>query len=108
MPTRPSQLPSHTERTALLKLRAHTELTARELEPTGRQTIQKMMAKGWLERGVKPSRYRMTAAGEAGVTRTVANRPQVAHLRTPTAPAEEGQFVIGRNFSTPRRLLSQR
>ena len=48
----------------MLKLRARTELTARELEPTGQQTIQKMMAKGWLEHGVKPSTYRITAAGD--------------------------------------------
>ena len=64
MPARPSHLPSHTERTALLKLRAYTELTAREREPTGQQTIQKMVAKGWLERGVKPGTYRITAAGD--------------------------------------------
>jgi hypothetical protein len=63
MPARASHLPSHIERRALLELRSRGELSARDLEPTGRRPILKMMAKGWVEGGVKPSTYRITAAG---------------------------------------------
>jgi hypothetical protein len=67
MPARAGHLPTHFERSALAKLRVHAQLTARELEPTGRQTLQKMLAKGWLERGNAPGTYRITAPGDAAL-----------------------------------------
>lgn len=67
MPARASHLPSHIERRALQELRSRGELSARNLLPTGQHTIQKMVAKGWLESGVAPSTYRITAAGEAAL-----------------------------------------
>jgi hypothetical protein len=71
MPTRASHLPSHIERRALQELRAKGELSARKLEPTGLKTLQKMIAKGWLERGDTVGMYRITVAGETAL------RPQL-------------------------------
>jgi hypothetical protein len=67
MPARPSHLPSHIERRALLELRSRGELSARELEPTGRPSILKMMAKGWVEDCGSAETYRITPAGEAAL-----------------------------------------
>jgi hypothetical protein len=67
MPARAGHLPTHFERSARAKLRAHAQLRARELEPIGRQTLQKMMTKGWLERGNAVGTYRLTAAGDAAL-----------------------------------------
>jgi hypothetical protein len=64
MPAREKHLPTHLERTALQALRAGSELSARELEPTTRRTILKLMAKGWIERGSSSRLYRITPVGE--------------------------------------------
>jgi len=67
MPTRASHLPTHLERSALQKLAARGELSARSLEPTGKRTILKMMAKGWVERGGVRGTYRITSAGNGAL-----------------------------------------
>ena len=67
MPARASHLPSHIERRALLELRSRGELSARDLQPTGRRPILKMMAKGWVEGGGSTGTYRITSAGEAAL-----------------------------------------
>ena len=67
MPARASHLPSHIERRALQELRSRGELSARNLEPTGHQSILKMIGKGWLERGASTGTYRITPAGEAAL-----------------------------------------
>jgi hypothetical protein len=67
MPARASHLPSHIERRALLELRSRGELSARDLEPTGKRSILKMMEKGWVEGGGATRTYRITPAGEAAL-----------------------------------------
>jgi hypothetical protein len=67
MPARASHLPSHVERRALQELRSRGELSARNLLPTGQQSILKMMAKGWVENGGSAGTYRITPAGEAAL-----------------------------------------
>ena len=64
MPPRASHLPSHLERSALQKLLGGRELSALKLHPTGRQTIKKMIAKGWIEVGSSEQVYRIMQAGE--------------------------------------------
>ena len=67
MPARASHLPTHIERTALQRLRAGSELTLKELEPTSHAILLKMMAKGWVERGIAIGTYRITRTGEEAV-----------------------------------------
>jgi hypothetical protein len=66
MPSRPSHLPNHRERTAMQLLRAHGELPLLKLHPTGPTTIAKMVQKDWVER-VGSDSYRITPAGEAAL-----------------------------------------
>jgi hypothetical protein len=67
MPARASHLPSYIERRALQELRSRGELSARNLLPTGQQSILKIMAKGWIENGSSTGTYRITPAGEAAL-----------------------------------------
>jgi hypothetical protein len=66
MPARASHLPSYIERRALQELRLWGELSARNLLPTGQQSVLKMLAKGWIERG-STGTYRITPAGDAAL-----------------------------------------
>jgi hypothetical protein len=62
VPARASHLPSHFERSALQKLRSGGELPAAQLQPAGRSTLEKLLAKEWIER-VADQKYRITSAG---------------------------------------------
>jgi hypothetical protein len=66
MPSRPSHLPNHRERTALLLLRAQGELPLKKLHPTGLSTVNRMLEKAWVVR-VGSETYRITPAGEAAL-----------------------------------------
>lgn len=61
MPPRADHIPVHRERRILQMLRDRGELTETQLHP-GPVTIQKMVAKGWVE-AVGPAKYRITSAG---------------------------------------------
>ena len=70
MPPRPSHLPHNLERTALQKMSATQGLPLAQLHPAGKQTIARMVAKGWIEREIDASagaKYRITRAGEAAL-----------------------------------------
>ena len=51
MPQRASHIPHANERSALQKMRLREQLTIEKLHPAGKQTIDKMLEKGWIERG---------------------------------------------------------
>jgi hypothetical protein len=61
MPPRADHIPVHRERRILQLLRDRGELTETQLHP-GPVTVQKMVAKGWVE-AVGPGTYRITSAG---------------------------------------------
>ena len=66
MAQRAPHLPHNIERTALQNLRDFQWLPAVALHPAQKQTIAKMLAKGWIEMHSGPQPlYRITAAGEA-------------------------------------------
>ena len=67
MPIRASHLPHHKERNALQKMSAHGELPLAKLHPTAKITLEKMLAKGWIERGGSPETYSITPVGEAAL-----------------------------------------
>ena len=58
MPVQPSHLPTHVERIVLQELLTG-ELSSAKLRPTSRRIIEKLIAKGWIERGRAP---RITAS----------------------------------------------
>jgi hypothetical protein len=64
MPRRAGHLPTHHERTVMLKMRALGQLPVRE---AASRTIVKMIAKGWIERDRSKDAFRVTAAGEAAL-----------------------------------------
>jgi len=66
MPPRASHLPNYRERIALQKL-ARGELPIVKLHPTGRPTLSKMIAKGWVEQGEAKESYRITPAGHSAL-----------------------------------------
>ena len=72
MVPRDAHLPSHRERTAMLLLRAHGELPAVKLHPTGLSTITRMVEKAWVERAGS-NVYRITPAGEAALKAELPN-----------------------------------
>ena len=70
MPPRPSHLPHNLERTALQKMSATQGLPLAQLHPAGKQTIARMLAKGWIEGQLNAgggTRYCITPAGEAAL-----------------------------------------
>jgi hypothetical protein len=67
MPARAGHLPAYIERRALQELRSRGELSAKNLLPTGQQSILKMIAKGGVENGGSTGTYRITPAGEAAL-----------------------------------------
>jgi hypothetical protein len=46
MPARPDHLPNHRERSAMQNMRVHGELPLAKLSPTGKPTLERMLAKG--------------------------------------------------------------
>jgi DNA-binding PadR family transcriptional regulator len=48
-------------------MRVHGELPLAKLYPTGKPTLERMLAKGWIEVGGSPETYRITPAGEAAL-----------------------------------------
>ena len=71
MPPRPSHLPHNLERTALQKMSATQWLPSAQLHPAGKQTIARMVAKGWIKEQLEArsgTRYCcITPAGEAAL-----------------------------------------
>lgn len=66
MPLRASHIPTHQERTILQMLHERGgELHKRRLQPAA-VTINKMIAKGWIE-VTEPSTYRISSAGIAAM-----------------------------------------
>jgi DNA-binding PadR family transcriptional regulator len=66
-------------------MRVHGELPLVKLYPTGKPTLERMLAKGWIEVGGSPETYRITSAGEAALK---ANIP--TYRRKRTSPVELG------------------
>jgi hypothetical protein len=50
MPPRPSHIPHASERSTLQRMNRAVETPTHKMLPAGRQTIAKMVAKGWIER----------------------------------------------------------
>jgi DNA-binding PadR family transcriptional regulator len=48
-------------------MRVRGELPLAKLYPTGKPTLERMLAKGWIEVGGSPETYRITPAGEAAL-----------------------------------------
>ena len=86
MPPRASHLPNYRERIALQKL-ARGELPIVKLHPTGRPTLSKMMAKGWVEQGEAKESYRITPAGHSAL------KANIPSDRKPTSLAGIGLKV---------------
>jgi hypothetical protein len=78
MPARANHLPAYFERIALQKLRLGHELSARDLEPTSKRTLKKLMAKGWLEGGNAIGTYRITRSGEEALSAPLPRRINAA------------------------------
>jgi hypothetical protein len=66
MPTGPEHLPNYRERIALLKC-VQGELPLEKLRPTGKPTLEKLLAKGWIELGELQRTYAITPAGAAAL-----------------------------------------
>jgi len=67
MPPRPGHIPHAMERSALQKLLSGQALSLLQLHPAGKDTVARMLGKGWLasEAYAHGKRYKITAAGEA-------------------------------------------
>jgi hypothetical protein len=50
MPARPSHIPHAMERSTLQRMSLTIGTPSEKLHPAGRQTVAKMVAKGWIER----------------------------------------------------------
>jgi hypothetical protein len=50
MPARPSHIPHASERSTLQRMSPNVGTPSEKLYPAGKQTIAKMVAKGWIER----------------------------------------------------------
>ena len=60
MAPRASHLPNHRERSAAQNMRVHGALPLMKLYPTGKVTLERMLAKGWIQVGGSPETYRLT------------------------------------------------
>jgi DNA-binding PadR family transcriptional regulator len=68
MALRAEHVPAHRETVVLQKLRAVAEMSSSKLDPTAAgRTLSKLLAKGWIERGVNRRHYRITQLGEAAL-----------------------------------------
>jgi hypothetical protein len=72
MPARASHIPSHPERIILQALHERGELKRTQLQYAG-VTINKVIAKGWIE-AATPGTYRITAAGIAAMTAKILSK----------------------------------
>jgi DNA-binding PadR family transcriptional regulator len=89
MPKRASHIPHNLERTTLQKMNATEGKLARQLYPVGQVTLDRMLAKGWIEkqRDASGARYRITTAGEAALKAKIPDAPR---RRGPTKPSSLG------------------
>jgi hypothetical protein len=86
MPVRASHIPNSLERTMLQKMSATEGLLARQLYPGGQETLDRMIAKGWIEKQMDAkagARYRITPAGEAALKTTIPDDPPRIRKREP-------------------------
>jgi hypothetical protein len=74
MPARSSHIPHATERTALQKMSAIRGLSPDKLHPAGKQTIARMVAKGWIERQPDGRTYCITPAGDNALRTPIPSR----------------------------------
>jgi DNA-binding PadR family transcriptional regulator len=60
----PPSLPRYPERNALQKLLCGSWKSVQDLQPTGLRVLERMQAKGWLEKSIETGvRYRLTFEG---------------------------------------------
>jgi DNA-binding PadR family transcriptional regulator len=88
MPVRASHIPHNLERTTLQKMNATEGLLARQLYPVGKGTLDRMLAKGWIEKQTDAkagARYRITPAGEAALKAKIPDDPRI-RKREPNKP----------------------
>jgi DNA-binding PadR family transcriptional regulator len=74
MSPRAPEIPAYTERVLLQSLRNRGSLTLQELYPAGKVLIQRILKKGWIEKGRGSNNvegYRITPAGEAALVRKI-------------------------------------
>jgi hypothetical protein len=79
MPARASHIPHNLERTTLQKMNATEGLLVRQLHPAGQGTLNRMLAKGWIEKQMDAkagARYRITPAGEAALKAKIPDPPR--------------------------------
>jgi hypothetical protein len=71
MPARPSHIPHNLERSTLQKMSATQGLATAQLHPAGKQTIARMVGKGWIKKqtdtAIGGARYVITPAGDAAL-----------------------------------------
>jgi DNA-binding PadR family transcriptional regulator len=80
MPARSSHIPHNLERTTLQKMDATEGLLLRQLYPAGQVTLDRMIAKGWIEKQMDASggaRYRIKPAGEAALKAKIPDYPRI-------------------------------
>ena len=74
MPARPSHIPHAMERSTLQRMSPTVGTPSENLHPAGKQTVAKMVAKGWIERQSdargRPV-YCITEAGLAALRATI-------------------------------------
>ena len=88
MPVRASHIPHNLERTTLQKMNVTEGLILRQLYPAGQVTLDKMIAKGWIEKQTDASegaRYRITPAGQAELKAKIPDAPRIRR-REPNKP----------------------
>ena len=68
MPASDPKIPNHRERGALHALRDGSWIETRLLHPSGETTLDKMAAKGWLEKDGLNGLYRISKAGLLALT----------------------------------------
>jgi hypothetical protein len=80
MPVRVSHIPHNLERTTLQKMNATEGLLLRQLYPAGQGTLDRMIAKGWIEKQMDASgsaSYRITPPGEAALKAKIPDPPRI-------------------------------
>jgi hypothetical protein len=89
MPPRPGHIPHSIERSALQKLVTGQSLSLVKLHPAGKDTVVRMISKGWIvsETHAHGLRYRITAAGEAALKAKIPTK--TTKIRGETAADKE-------------------
>jgi hypothetical protein len=86
MSPRANHLPNIYERSVLQMLRGVSELPPANLPSTSPQTINKLLAKGWIEHGSSHRVCRITPSGEAALRAELpmdkGNRPAIERARS--------------------------